>query len=207
MEIAFGQPIAEGGRRTGRVAGSALVPKIALTLLVIGTLGPLAVSGSVAAFRGTIGVPGNGFAAGTVYISSDSGGQAMLSMPNGNPGSAATSYTTISYGGTLPASVRFYGRTSGTGLARFLTLTITRGMGAEGAFVPDPVDYAGAGPGVVYSGKLADLPGTYDAGVVDPATWAAGESHSFLFVVTLTDDAQAMGLSADSSFHFEARNI
>ena len=204
MEISFG--VAEGGRRGERFAGSALPAKIGLTLLIVATLGPLAATSAAAALRDTGPAHATRLAAGTVYITDDTGGQAMLSMRNGAPGSSATSYATIGYGGTLPASVRLYGRTSGTGLARFLTLTITRGMGAEGAFVPDPVDYAGAGPGVVYSGTLADLPGSYDAGVVDPGAWSRGDSHAFRFVVTLTDDARAMGLVADSNFRFEARN-
>ncbi len=207
MDISFGFGAAEGGRRSPRLAGSALLPKIALTLLVIGTFGQLAARGTFAAFKGTDASGAGTLTSGTVYITSDTEGQAMLSMPNGAPGSTVTSYTNITYGGTLSASVRLYGRSTGTGLARFLTLTITRGTRAEGAFVPDPINYAGAGPGIVYSGTLADLPANSDSGIADPGTWAQGESHTFEFVVTLTDDPRASGLTADSSFSFEARNV
>lgn len=182
--------------------------RIALSAIVVGLLAPLAVSSTIAAFDSTSSAEGNGFAAGTVYLSSDAGGGgSTLSMPNSGPGSTAVSYTTIDYAGTLPAGVRLYGTVAGTGLDRFLQVTVTRGAGEGPAFVPDATDYTGAGAGVVFRGTLAEFPTTWAAGIVDPATWNGPESHSFRFRVTLADDPAGMGLTAGADFHWEARNV
>lgn len=181
--------------------------RVALTTIVVGLLTPLAVSNTIAAFDSTSSAEGNGFAAGTVYLSSDAGGEGTtLSIPNGGPGSTAVSYTTVDYTGTLPADVRIYGTAAGTGLDRYLRITVTRGTGEGAAFVPDAADYTGAGAGVVFRGTLAEFPTTWGAGIVDPATWSGPESHSFRFRATLADDAGAMGLTAAADFHWEARN-
>ncbi len=195
-------------RGTARVTGArgGLLSRLALSALVLGVLAPPAVSSTLAAFSSTSSSGGDGFAAGTVYLSDDDAGRAMLSMPNAAPGATATSYVTVAYSGTLPSSVRLFGQTSGTGLERFLTLTVTRGSGSGGGFVPDPTDYTGAGPGVLYRGTLADFPTTYGSGVADPGTWQGPESHAFRFEVTLAGDDAAQGLTADTDFLWEARN-
>jgi hypothetical protein len=182
-----------------------VIPRIVTTLAIVCSLGPLAVSNAVAALGQ---LPSQEpLTAGTVYLRSDAGGRAMLSMPNGGPGDSKTSYITIDYEGSLPAGVRLYASTSGTGLAQFLRVTVTRGTGEGPAFVQDSINYVGAGPGVVYSGTLADFPSRWDIAVVDPGAWTQGESHSFRFVVQLGGDPAAQGLTARTSFHWEARAV
>jgi hypothetical protein len=146
-----------------------------------------------------------GFAAGTVYLTS-SETSPLFRVPNGGPGSTATSTITITYEGTLPATVRLYGATSGTGLARFLSLTITRGTGHGPRFVPDPDDPIGAGPGVIYQGALAAFPTSFATGVADRQTWEQGATHSYRFVLRLADDPRIQGLTAGASFTWEARS-
>ncbi len=180
--------------------------KVLLSLVVVGVLGSLAGGATMAAFGSATSTRG-GFAAGTVYLTGDSGRRPMFLVENASPGSTATSYTTVSYQGTLPAGTRLYGTTSGTGLSRFLTLTVTRGTGSGPGFVPDPIDYAGAGPGVLYRGTLAAFPSDWQGGVADPGTWQQGESHSYRFEVRMGDDPGAQGLTADASFLWEARNL
>jgi hypothetical protein len=189
-----------------RGTGKGVFPRVAVTLLVVATLGPLAVQNAVAALGDPATGQEGGFRAGTVYITSDGGGQATLSMPDGAPGQVATSYTTIRYEGSLPAGVRLYASTSGTGLARFLRLTITRGKGAGKSFIPDSIDYAGAGPGVLYRGTLAAFPSDWANGVVDPQSWMQGASHTYRFVAKLANDPAAEGLTAEASFSWEARS-
>jgi hypothetical protein len=198
MDITF-----ERSAGTREVGG--LLRKGALSLMVVGLLGPLALHGTFAAFDTTPGARTEGFGAGTVYLTSDGGGS-LFRMPNRGPGSTAISYATISYQGTLPVTVRLYGSTSGTGLARFLTLTITRGTGEGRRFVPDPIDYVDAGPGVVYRGTLAAFPEDYARGIEDPETWEESESHSYRFEAMIADDPRIEGLDADASFSWEARN-
>jgi len=183
-----------------------ILRRLLLSALLVGVLGPVAVLGTLAAFTPAAAAQGGGFAAGTVYLTSDTGGRLPRSMPNAGPGSTATSTTILSYEGTLPANVRLFASTSGTGLARFLSITLTRGTGRGPDFVPDPTDYTGAGPGVVYSGTLARFPSHWASGIVDPGTWRQGETHAYRFRVTLVDDPRAQGLTAGASFHWEARS-
>ncbi|GAC1324045.1 MAG: hypothetical protein NVSMB13_04840 [Mycobacteriales bacterium] len=122
----------------------------------------------------------------------------------------------VTYGGSLPATVRLYATSTGT-LPAYLTLTVTRGTDAApafpscGSFVPDATSYTGAGPGVVYTGTLAAFPATYAAGLVDPtaaapATWTNATSHDYRFTVSVTNNPVAAGQSGAADFTFEARN-
>ncbi|GEM_PF-2276699 len=186
------------GRRAGR---RGLARRIALTMLVLAALGPLAVQNAVAALGAS---DEGGFASGTVDLRSDAGG-ALFRMPDAAPGEADTSTVTIQYLGSIPAGVRLYARTSGTGLAQFLTVTVTRGTGEGSSFIPDSIDYVGAGPGVLYRGTLADFPTRWATGLVDPGTWRQHETHAYRFTVRLADEPAAQGLVAGASFRWEAR--
>jgi hypothetical protein len=183
-----------------------VIPRIVATLVIAGSLGPLAVANAVAAL-GQLPSQKEAFTVGTVYVTNGAGGRAMLSMPNGGPGDSTTSYVTIDYEGSLPAGVRLYASTSGTGLAQFLRVTVTRGTGEGPAFIQDSINYAGAGAGVIYNGALADFPSHWANGVVDPGTWTQGVSHSYRFVVSLGGDPAAQGLTARTSFKWEARSV
>jgi len=187
-------------RRNGR---RGLARRIALTALVLAALGPLAVQNAVAAL-GTSASDEGGFANGTVDLRSDAGG-ALFRVPDAAPGEAQTAAVTIQYLGSIPAGVRLYARTSGTGLAQFLMVTVTRGTGEGSSFIPDSTDYVGAGPGVLYRGWLADFPTSWTSGLVDPGTWQQGESHTYRFTVRLADEPGAQGLTAGASFRWGAR--
>ena len=125
----------------------------------------------------------------------------------------------MTYSGSLPASVRLYGATGGTGLDPYLSLKVTRGVfnGAEPAFnnctnfQADATDYLGAGPGVVYNGTLAGFGDDYAGGLVDATsgsteTWTGGEVHVYRMEVTLQNNIDAEGLDATQSFTWEARS-
>ncbi len=176
---------------------------ILVTAITIGLVGVIAGAGTFAAFSSTSGNGGNAFAAGTVTISDNDAGGALLSLSNARPGNAATGCIQITYGGSLDAGVRIYGATTG-GIAPYLTLTVTQGStGAAfnscAGFTPGPV---------VYSGVLSSFPTSYASGLVDPdPTWTTAETHAYQFVITLNSDPAAQGLSGTASFTWEARNL
>jgi hypothetical protein len=161
--------------------------------------------------------PGNTFASGTVKVGDNDAGTALASFSAGRPGTTATGCVNVTYTGTLPANVRLYGTTTGSGLDAYLDLTITRGTfsgtppaGSCTGFTADTTNY-GNGAGVVYTGLLSGLGATAATGVVDPLasaprTWVAAEAHAYKVTVTLRNDAGGQGKSATTSFSWVAEN-
>lgn len=156
---------------------------------------------------------------GTVGLSDNDSGSAMLSLAAAQPGDSDTGCIKVTYAGTLAAAVRLYGTTTGSGLDQYLNLTVTRGIfnPSEPAFdsctnfQADATNYVGAGAGIVYSGTLQGFPDSYAAGLVDPTSgspesWTTGEVHVYRFQVTLQNNAAAAGLGAGQTFSWEARN-
>jgi hypothetical protein len=190
--------------------------KILLTLLVIGAFGAVSGAATFSAFSSETTNAANSFAAGSVELTDNDLGAAMLSLSNAQPGATDTSCILVTYSGSLSSTVRLYGAFTGT-LAPYLTLTVTRGDDPTpvfddcNGFVADSTDYVGAGQGVVYQGALSAFPSTYAAGLVDPLaaspeTWTTGETHTYRFVVSLADDNGAQGLTSTAVFTWEARN-
>ena len=190
--------------------------KILLTLLVLGGLATVGGAATFSAFSSTTTNAANSFAAGTVQLTDNDLGAAMLSLSNAQPGAADTSCVLVTYSGSLSSAVTLYGSVSGA-LAPYLTLTITRGDDPTPGFddctgfTPDSTDYIGAGAGVVYQSTLSAFPASYGAGLVDPTSgspeaWTTGETHTYRFVVSVVDDNAAQGQSASASFTWEARN-
>lgn len=190
--------------------------KLLLTGLLVGLVAAV-VGTAFSAFSSTTDNSGNSFAAGTVLVSDNDSGTAMLSLSGAKPGDSDTSCIKLTYTGTLDSTVRLYASVSGA-LAPYLTLTVTRGTEAApsfdscASFTPDATSYIGSGAGVIYSGLLSAFPATYAAGLVDPLaaspeTWSTSESHSYRFVVSLNNDEAAQALSGSASFTWEARNL
>ena len=184
--------------------------KLLASLTLFGLVGVAAGSATFGAFTSATAVSGNRIAAGTVLISDNDAGTAMLDLSNALPGGSDTSCIKITYAGSLDAEVRLYG-TVGGALAPNLNLTVTRGsdssaFGTCGSFVADP------GGGVLYNGALSGFPANWSGGIVDnlagtPEVWLASEAHAYRFVVTLADVAAAQGQSATASFTWEAQNL
>ena len=194
-------------------------PRIGLSALVVGLLGILSGIATHAAFSDTTVNSGNGFTAGTVALTDNDADGPVLTLTNAVPDDTDSGCIIVDYVGTLPASVRLYGTTTGTGLDQYLNVTVTRGTIAGSPspfdscnnFVADSTNYVGAGAGVLYFGTLAAFPDSYASGIVDPSsgtpeTWTTGESHVYRFDVILQDNAAAQGLDAAQEFTWEARN-
>jgi predicted ribosomally synthesized peptide with SipW-like signal peptide len=193
-----------------------IATKVALTAGVLALIGALAGLATWSAFSATTENPDNTFSTGTVVLTDDDQGSAMFTMTNAKPGDSASSCIVVSYSGTLPSTVRLYGTTSGTGLDQYLNLQVVRGTKSStfpscADFIADGTNYTGAGPGVVYNGTLQGYPDDYASGIVDPTagspeSWTNPESHAYQFVVTVQDDDDAQGKSANQAFTWEARN-
>ena len=190
--------------------------KLLLTALVLGCFAVLSGAATYSAFSSQTSNSGNSFGAGTVQLTDNDAGTAMLSLSNAQPTAIDTSCILITYSGTLASTVRLYGTVSGS-LASYLTLTVTRGTDSSPSFdscsnfSPDGTNYIGAGNGVIYQGNLSAFPTTYAAGLVDPTSgspesWTTSETHTYRFVVTLQNDNAAQGQSATAAFTWEAQN-
>lgn len=188
-----------------------LAVKLVATAVVLVLTAVVWSAGTWSAFDRTSSSPGNSVATGSVNLTDNDGGAALLSLSNATSGSSVTGCIKISYSGSVPAHVRFYGTTGGTGLASNLTLTVTRGTipGTPAArsctgFTADATSYTGAGAGVLYSGPLSGFPSTTGTALVDPAagaaaTWSAGDAHAYRLQVTMADAAGA-GKNAIADF-------
>ena len=185
---------------------------IALTLVAGGG----AFVGTLSAFSSTTSNPANTFTSGTVALSDNDLGAAMLALTGAKPGDVDTSCIRVSYAGSLPSTVRLYGTTTGTGLDAYLTLTVTRGTLSTAfdnctGFTADATDYNGNGAGVVYTGTLQAFADDYAGAIVDPKaatpeSWTTSETHDYKFVVTVVDSDSAQGKNATQTFTWEARN-
>lgn len=191
--------------RAARRAPRGFGLKLALTTLVIGLLGPLAVANAAAAFDAD--GRGPGLQPGPAPLTSRQLG-APLTMPNGGPGDAETSFVEVAHRDREAGRVVLFGTTGGTGLDRHLLLTVTRGSGDPTTFAPDPVDYAGEGPGVVFRGPLAAFPDDRAGGLADPAgPWGPGETVTFRFDVRMTGTDGAQGLTATQTFSWAVEPV
>ena len=189
--------------RQRRILASLIV--LASTAVAIGGV-------TFAAFMGTTTNAENSFQAGNVQIEDNDSGSAMFTVPSLAPGDTRSRCIRITYGGSLAAGVRLYASSSGA-LAPLLNLVVTRGGDSApsfpscSGFSPDPTNYVGSGPGVLYSGPLNSYPIGWGSGIVDPqAIWATGEAHSYRFELTLSNDPAGQGRSAAAEFSWEARN-
>jgi hypothetical protein len=182
MDITFERVFADprGGADTMR--------RLARAGVVAIVFGSLAVWGVVGALHAD---DAPGFVHDAVRVTSSSG--TMFSLPALAPGQTVTRYATVRSSGSA-ASLRMFATTSGTGLARFLTLTITLGTARYGT----------AGPEVVYSGPLSAFPASWNDGI---DLGAAGSTRRLRFDIRLADEPAAQGRGAGADFRWEARQV
>jgi hypothetical protein len=186
----------------------------ALALLI-----PAAGTATYAAYTATTRNDGNRLEAGSVALSDNDSGGAVVSFATGYPGHTDTGCIKVTYSGSLAATVRMYGTTSGSGLDQYLDLKITRGTyspsdpGFDSCtnFTADSTDYIGAGAGVIYNGTLQAFADDYTGGLVDPTSgspesWTNNEAHVYKIQVTLQNNAAAVNKNATQVFTWEARN-
>jgi hypothetical protein len=146
-----------------------------------------------------------GFQTAGPYLTDSDGGRAMFLDAPMAPGESTASCISITNQSTVAADVRMFGSTQGTGLDRYLRLTVVRGHGTralEGScrgFRPDA-------RGVVFEGSLRAFPDAFANGMRDArVAWVPGESHAYRFLLRLRGVNAAQGLTARQSILWEAR--
>ena len=144
-------------------------------------------------------------------------GSALIVMNNARPGQTASSCVTITYRGAKPVRMKLFGTRTGTGLDRYVELTVTRGISRAttpkscAGFSADSRNYLGAGRGVVFKGLISQFPKTWSAARYDPAggaaeKWTKGEARAFRFHVRVVDNQAAMGLWLTQKFSWQVRS-
>jgi hypothetical protein len=119
--------------------------------------------------------------------------------------SALTKCITVTYSGSLAASVRLYGSiTGGTGLGTYLNLTVERGSGVSFASC---TGFAAAE--TAYSGTLAGFAAAHTNHGNGAGTWNPASSGSavYRFTITVQDPPEARNKSVTATFTWEARNV
>ena len=165
----------------------------------------VASGGTYAAFFSTTHADGNTLEAGTVSLVDNDSGSRMFNASGMRPSDAAkVSCITVTYDGTLDASVRLYATAVSTsGVETYLDLKVETGTSTTGYD-----DCSGFSPiQTLYDGTLAGYPTTYGGAVVDPdGPWTTGEAHTYRFTVSVRNQAAAQGLTGSATFTWEARN-
>jgi hypothetical protein len=176
-----------------------------LTLAVVG-------QASYASFSAKVSNAGNSLSVGSVNLTDDDSGSALLSLTNLKPGSSGSRCIAVSSDGTLPSSVKLYATdvTSTKSLGSYVTLTITQGSGASFGSCSG---FTGLSSGsAVYSGTLASFTGAATGYSTGLGNWVptgnAAESRSFQFAYTVSasipDSAQGGTVSFGATW--EAQN-
>lgn len=143
-----------------------------------------------------------------VGLATNGGHAPMFQAPNMRPGVVASRCVTLTTSGTSTALAGVFSQVTGTGLDRYLTLTIERGPTIPAGypscagFEPDTANTLGLGSGVLYRGALDGVPSTEAGALMDPTVWPAHSSATYRFTLQVADDRAAEGLSVGVSFRF-----
>lgn len=188
--------------------GQRLKIKLVVSALAVVATSVVWSGGTLSAFSKTSSMPGNSVAAATVVLTDNDGGTSPLAMANVRPGDSDTACFQVSYTGSAPSTVRFYGIVGGSGLASYLNLTVTRGTfsgtPAAGSCTGFTADATGS---VLYDGTLASFPTTTGTAIADPASsWTSGDKRGYKVTWSLpgATAAAAQGLSASLGITWQA---
>jgi hypothetical protein len=162
--------------------------------------------GTFSAFNKTSTMPSNSVTAASLTLSGNDAGTALMTMSSAMPGASVSACENVTYAGGAPALVRLYGTPGGTGLATYLTLTVTRGMFTGTPTSGSCTGFTADSGGTVYSGTLASYPTSTGSAIVDTPTWAGGDKHGYKLTLTLPSgvSSAAQGLSATATFSWLA---
>ncbi|GGQ40510.1 hypothetical protein [Couchioplanes azureus] len=158
---------------------------------------------SSAAFTANTGNSANSWNAGTVALSDDDTGAAMFSPTNLRPGSTGDKCITVSYTGSLSATVKMYGSGISGALAPYLDLVIEEGSGGGYGSCT-----GFTASGTAYTGTLANFGSTRNSfangvGTFAPAS-ASSKTYHISYTVNASTPDSAQGASAAATFTWEA---
>jgi hypothetical protein len=183
--------------------------KLAVSVISLALLTVVAGMAVFSAFSSTTSSGTNTFASGTVQLDSNGTGAVLFDMPEMVPGNSASRCVEVTYTGSLPADVQFYGTFTGT-FAPYLDTVVTRGTfpGTAPAANDCTGFLADTASGDVFSGTLDGLQ-TSAAPFTDPAaSWVTDDAHVYKVDVTLPVGAAAasQGLTTSGSLTWQAEN-
>ena len=196
-EPTSGAPSDGTARRAVVIAG-------ALAVGLLGS-GALVWQSTNAAFTGSSSPGVNNWTAGSVSISTNGSGAALLSTSGLIPGSSATKCVTVTYGGSVASNVKlFAGNAAGT-LNNYVNLVISQGTGSA----IDCSDFVVSG-GALFTGTatgMATSNASFANGLGNWAPTGAAQTRTYKFVYGLdaaTPDNQ-QGQSGSLGFTWEAQ--
>ena len=159
---------------------------------------------SSAAFTAQTGNSANGWNAGTVALSDDDSGTAMFTATNLRPGSIGEKCITVTYSGSLSATVKMYSSAVSGALAPYVDLVIEEGSGGGSGSCT-----GFAASGTAFTGTLAAFGSTRTgfasgAGSFAPSGPAQAETYHISYTVNATTPDSAQGAAAAATFTWEA---
>jgi hypothetical protein len=183
--------------------------KLAVSVISLAMLTVVAGLAVFSAFSSTATSGTNTFASGSVQLSTNGTGVALFAMPAMSPGDNDSRCVEITYTGSLPADVQFYGTFTGA-FAPYLDTVVTRGTfsGAAPAGNGCTGFIADAGGGELVNDTLDQLP-TSLLPLTDPAPqWVTNDAHVYMITVSLPANAvsASQGLSTSGSLTWQAQN-
>lgn len=186
--------------RGARLTEGAIAKKLVFTALTVSLLVATVGMGTWAAFSATTVNTGNSFSTGSMTLTDNDSGSALLALSNAGPGATDTGCLQVTYSSDVGnAGVRLFGTVTGD-LDPYLTVVVTRSelagtCAAMGATTE------------VFNGTLDTFAADYATGVGGGVQWATGDTYAYHFSVTLSNDTAAQGKSATADFTWEARTL
>jgi predicted ribosomally synthesized peptide with SipW-like signal peptide len=167
---------------------------------------------SYASFSAKVSNAGNSFSVGSVTLTDDDAGSALLALTNLKPGSSGSRCIAVTSSGTVPSSVKLYATdvTTTKGLGTYITLGITQGTGASfgGCTGFTPLSTGAS----VYSGTLAGFTSAATGYTNGAGSWtpsgSAPETRSYQFSYTVSSSTpdSAQGGTAAFGLTWEAQS-
>lgn len=196
------QPVGKprGSTRRRRLA-AALVAVLALVV------GAFVMEGTRSAYSVPTSNASNSLAAGTVSLTDDDGGLALVSLTGLKPGDSGSRCIRVSYGGSLESSVKLYATASSGTLGQYVSLTIQEGSGAGygacSTFSPESIAYAGRLDAFL-SSRTA-----YSTGIGSFSPLGSTETRSYRVTYAVDADAPdaAQGTTQSFDLRWEARSM
>jgi hypothetical protein len=167
---------------------------------------------SYASFSAKVSNPGNTFSVGSVTLTDDDAGSALLSLTNLKPGASGSRCIAVTSSGTVASSVKLYATdvTTTKGLGSHIALTITQGTGASfGGCTGFTALSTGSS---VYSGTLGGFTGGATGYANGAGTWTPSggapetRSYQFSYTVSPTTPDTAQGGTAAFGLTWEAQS-
>ena len=198
----MGRPSARSARRGSVQAAAVTVGVVASSLLTWGA--------SSAAFNAATTNGTNTFGTGTVVLSS-APGSALFTVTGLKPGATGSACITVSYAGSLAATVRLYGTapSATNALDNYLTVQIDETTGPGGTITGPSCTGLGATTNL-FSSTLNSFAISKTSHATGISSWApsspATKDYRFTYTLSASTPSSAQSSTAAIAFTWEAAN-